>query len=484
MKRIVPMLILMIVFLPAVSALENNQYFTIDPNETAHCIPIEVKLPQELGISFVNETKEAVIEAESPWLKISYNKVTINPGVLNKNPLCFYPPSMEEGKYTYFKVKVYSSDLNLSSEAKGGFCVSRHEDVDSGIDAGADTDICRAMSDNSDIFDIHFKDDITFAAPGDRVSKTVYVTSYADVDINLRLVTSMETDFSPVTVSTSQDHPTSMKKIRVLAPSSEDNYTMRIIGEMEGCNSEFCAKEAESVLKVKENYTPTGFSASVVPRNINLKNEQPTDFRVIVNNYDSRKEFRISASSDPQTEIEPENATRMIGEGEEETFRFTVDIDSGDQKLYKLYFKIRTEDGEKLLTAYLSVGELMSDAQRDIEDIRTSAKDKETRDDIEEAFRNWKNSYESSEYGEETGDYGDFKKEIENARGEDTGDNGDSGGDIGGGEETPPQDTGSGGFDWILLVVPVIIVVAVVFIFVMYRKSKVVESEQEYPDFQ
>ncbi len=485
MRRIVLWLLILLLVLPVVSAIENNQYFTIDPNETVKCISIN--LPQDLGISLVNETKQAIIEAESSWLRISYNKVTIHPGVINKNPLCFYPPSSEEGQHTFYRIKVYSPDLDLMNDVKGGFCVSRYEDVDSGVEADETTNICRMMGSNSDIFDIQFKEDISFVKPGERLSKTIYVTSYANTSINLRLVTNLQTDFSSETITTSSEHPTSMKRFKVLIPEGEGNYTIKVIGEIVGCQSEFCRKEAETIIKVRENYTRSGFSASVIPRNINIKKTQSADFRVLVTNYDADKEFRIGVTSDPSIPVSPSNTSVMIGEEEEKTIRFTSTIGSEEKGLYKIYFNIKTEDGERLLTAYLSVGEFLSDSLRDIDNINENS-NQNTRNEIENAFNQWKNSYNNSGYGDDIDEYEKFRNEIKNAQGDggNGGDNnGNTSGNTGGNNNYTPSPS-SGGFDWTLVIIPIIIAVVVV-VFFIYKKSHVTEDDgyaESYSGFQ
>jgi hypothetical protein len=459
-------------FIGSTNALESSQYFTIDPSKTHKCIYINS--PQDLGLTTVEKSLTYVIEAEkneNPWIDTTYNEVVINPGVLNKNPLCFYPPEREEGKFSSYKIRLYSEGLGISRAIEGGFCISKQEDVDSFEAYGED--ICRMMSDNADIFDIQFRYDLNFAKPGDTLTKTIFLTSYANLRITLALATSLQSDFTEQTFVTSPEHPLVTKNFKIKVPNKEGNYSLVVLAEVEGCDLTFCRKEAESLINVKSDFVRKGFIVSVVPRNINLKRSQRAWFKVLITNYDEAKEFTIEASSKPSLEIDPKMMRVDIGKNKEKTVTFGITPKEDEQKLYRLYFNVKTEGEERSLSAYLTIGELLSDALREVSDL--SKEDPEIRNEIQKAYNEWKYSYESKDYGDDLDDYKKFKDTLDKARA--TSENKTSPGPTGPSPPEPPNE-----FNWMWMIIPIVIVV-IILIFVIYKKSRVVE-EFEYPKYE
>jgi hypothetical protein len=457
------------------AAIENNQYFTMSPNETMGCV--YVNLPQDMGVASVNSSTVSIVETNSPWVKMSYSKITVDPGVLIKVPICFYPPKRTEGEYSYYSIKIYSPFTGIYEESKGGFCVSSHGDVDSGVDATNTTDICNLMNDNSDIFDVQFKEDVVYAEPGQSVVNTVYLTSYAEVRVSARIETAVQNDFSPLNLSLSSDHPLAAKRITFKAPSKEGNYTVRIIGEINNCRS--CHKEAASRIVVKSGAGRSGFTASVVPNNINIKSGASTTFRVVITNYDAKTAFAVKAEGFPNTvKISPPNTSVMVDSEEENTIKFYVTPPADSEDTYRLEFTVRSDGGQRLLEAYLSVGELFTDALREIAQDKNEVKSTQFNDEADDIFSNWKSEYDDTGYGDDLGSYDEFKNDINASKSRYTNKTkpGTTGPGNGSGERQPVPVVG---IDWTLVIIPVIIVIAVL-VFILYRKSRVVD-EFQYP---
>lgn len=460
----------------SVQALDDNQYYTISLNQTRGCIYI--LLPQDMGISSVNRSTVAILEVESPWIRLSYNKVTLDPGVSVKVPVCFYPTSIRDGEYAHYNIRVYSQFNEYSKYVSGGMCVSNYSDVDSGVEVMEGEDICELMSDNSDVFDIQFKEEKSVVSPGESVYKTIYVTSYADVDVQVSLQTDLENDFSGTTLGLDETHPVAANRFMITAPDTEGNYTLKMTGRIAGCSESFCFKETESLIEVREGASRESYTATVVPKNINIKSENTADYRIIITNYGPEQDFTVSATSYPDLDIDPETESVSVYTDEEETIRFGVTPPSGDKELYRLEFEVSTDDSNVILESYLTVGELFTDAMRDLEQKKEEVGDDSFDEDADEIFSNWKNSYENSDYGEDIEDYEQFKEDLDESKeSHESGGNGGKENGNGNGEIPPP-----GGFDWTLVIIPIIIVVAII-LFIVYKKSRVVDK-YEYPDFQ
>lgn len=472
---IVTTLLFLSLFSVSVLSLENNLYFSVSPYTEYSCV--YVNLPQDLGLTSVGDNLESIIEAkreESIWIDTTYNKVVVNPGVLNKNPVCFYYPGKGEGDFSFYKVKVYSPEIGVSNEMSGGLCISEYDDVDSETNAGNTTNICKLLNDRADLFDLQFKHETTLANPGETVTKTIYLTSYANLNIDLTIITTLQNDFSSQTVSTSSQHPLVTKSFKVKVPSAEGEYSLIIFAKVRGCGLTLCEKDVESKIKVDSDFVKKGFETTIVPRNVNLKEPQETIYRLLITNYDEKKGFSIETSSDPPIGIDPESITTTVNKEEEKTVIFKVTPTSPDPNIYRIYFKIKTIDAEKMVNAYLTVGELLTDAYRESEDIEGKTNDPTIIEGIKLAREVFTEKYNTTSYGDELDDYEDFKGELEDAR-KNLGGNG-------GGMIPPLPTNGEAGMSWLWIVIPVIIVV-IVLLFFMYKKTRVV-SDIEYPEFE
>ncbi|MCK5017715.1 MAG: hypothetical protein KAS32_11690, partial [Candidatus Peribacteraceae bacterium] len=452
------LLAVLLMVLPSVSALDADSIFSVEPGGSYKCI--YVNLPQDLGLSSLDSTTETVIEidkVQSPWADMTYNKVVLEPGVMNKNPVCFYYSGKEEGEFSFYNIKMSSLSLGISNSISGGLCVSDYEDVDVGVDVGEGTDICAMLNQNADIIDLSFKEDITQAKPGDIVEKTLYITSYANLNIRLSIATSLQEDFGDPVVKTSPSNPMVKKTFKVKAPERDGEFEMTIMAQAEGCNLYACKKQKKTTLSVTEK-GKEGFTVSAIPKNINLKDPEETILRVIISNYEESQEFTIEASSDPVTDIEPETKTVEVDKDEEITTVFKVMPREDD--LYKINFKITTGKSEKLLTTYISLGELLTDAYRHSEDVERDS-EPSLRDQIIAARDQFESSYDDSEYGEEFDEYEDFRNTLDDLK--QTSENKPE-------DKPKPEPKEEPGFNWFIVIIPIVIVVAVL-VFVAYKKA-------------
>ncbi len=461
MRLLIPVFVLAAVLaaVPAI-ALEGGTILSTEPGTGYTCVYVD--LPQDLGVSRLNRTSETIIEldkGDSPWADTTYNKVVMDTGVVNRNPVCFLYSGREEGEFSFYNINLRSSDLDASNSIFGGLCISGYEDADTGIEAASGTDVCELLSENADIIDISFGEDVTQAGPEEVVTKTLYVTSYATLRIRLSIATNLQNDFSEAVVSTSPSRPTSIRPFKVKAPEAEGEYEMTVLAQVEGCGIQACRKQKNSIISVKEG-AKTGFSASVIPKNINLKSPGEVSLRVVISNYGRPADFVISAASEPSMRIEPESRTVAVGQNEEKTSAFTAF--PGNDSLYRLDFKITSPDAESLITSYISVGEVLTDGLRYAADTeRTLTTD--AREELRKARLAYEAEYNRTSYGEDIEAYETFVETIDGLKQT-------SGGE--GNVTKPPAKPTEGGLDWMLLSIPLIIIAAVVLVLVAIKKAK------------
>ena len=441
------------------NALEGGTIFSTGPGTGYKCV--YVNLPEDLGISFLNRTSETLIEADkvsSPWVDTTYSKVVMEPGVDNKNPVCFYYAGKTEGEFSFYSISLSSKDLDVSSSISGGLCVSSYEDVDTDVVAGNETDVCKLLSQNSNIVDLSFSQDVTPAEPGETLTKTLYVTSYANLRIRLSISTNLQNDFSESVVVTSPSRPSVSKSFKIKAPQNEGDYELNVLAKVEGCDIQACRMQKNSIISVKQG-GKKGFYASVIPKNINLKIPGEVSLRVAISNYDEQKNFTLNVSANPAIRIEPAFRTVVVGQGEEKTAVFTAF--PGNESLYEIDFRISTSGAQNEITSYISVGELLTDALRYSADTEAIVAP-DLAAEIAKARTAYEAEYNKTSYGEEIPAYESFMNTIDDAR-KTTEEPGDG--------ATPPNPE-ENGFNWMILAIPIIVIAAILLIFVAFKKAK------------
>lgn len=460
MRWFLPFLVAFILIIPPASSLETGTVFSVSPGTGYKCV--YVSLPQDLGVTSLESTAEAEITVNrdnSPWTDMTYSKVVMQPGIMSKSPVCFRYSEKEEGDFSFYSITLSSRELDVSSSINGGLCVSSYEDVDTGVDMDSDSDACSLLNTNADLIDLSFKEDVTPAIPGEIVTKTLYITSYANLEVKLSIATNLQNDFGEPVVTTSPSKPMASRKFKVKAPEREGEFDIIVNARAEGCSIQACNKQKKSVISVN-GAGKQGFSASVIPKNINLKEAGEVILRVVISNYGETEEFLIEPKSSPSAEITPESKTLTVEKDGEGTAVFK--LSAGEEDLYRVEFKVSTENSEKLLTSYVTVGELLKDAISYSSSVQEEYPD--ISGDVEDALDGFETSYSTNSYEEDVDDYEDFLDQIDEMKEKSNGNGGTSNGDNG--------TTGEAGFDFLLLAIPIIIVIAVVLILFAYKKSR------------
>ena len=449
------------VIIASVQALDTGTIFSVQPGTGYKCV--YVSLPQDLGVSSVDKETETIIEVNkdaSPWAETTYNKVILSPGTMNKNPVCFYYSEKKDGDFSFYNIHLSSLELGVSNSISGGICVSNYEDVDTGIEVSNRSDVCKLLSENADIIDLSFAEDPIIAKRGELLSKTLYITSYANIRIRLSIATNLQNDFGTPVVTTSSSKPMVSRSIKIKAPDSEGNYTMTIMAQVDGCNMKACSKQKDVVVRVSDTER-LGFDARVIPQNINLKIPNEVLFRVVVSNQEATQNFTVEANSDKELTIEPKKKTFTVEKGDELTAVFSVT--PGSENLYRLEFKVMNSNNEKIATAYLSIGELLTDAVRYAEDAASS--NPSLKDQITEEKNAYEQKYNQTSYGEDIPEEEKFIETLDDLK-VNNGGNG-NGNNSNGSKPSEPE-----GFNWMLVAIPVIIIVAVVLIIFALKKAK------------
>jgi hypothetical protein len=458
-----------LLLLPFASSLESGTILSAEPDTEYKCV--YVNLPQDLGIASISQDSETVIEVDkssSPWSDMTYNKVVMSPGVLNRNPVCFSYSGKKEGDFSFYSISLSSVGLGVSNSISGGLCVSHYADVDTGFDMSNKTDVCRLLSENADIIDLSFGEEIIQAKLGEVITKTLYVTSYANLRIKLSMVTNLQNDFEETFVTTSQSKPTVTKTFKLKAPEREGDFETAVLAQVDGCAIQACKKIKHASISVKQD-EKEGFSVAVIPKNINLKTSSEVLFRVVINNYEETQNFIIKAASEPSLVIEPEAQDLSIDKGKEKVAVFSVT--PGSDALYELEFTVGTEETEKAVTAYLSVGELLTDALRYAEAAESTIANEDIKEEMRKARAAYEESYNTSSYGNELDDLEDFVNTIDELKDSEANGNG------------PVQPAQGAGFDWILVAIPLVVIAAVALLLVAFKKAKTTASGGDYASY-
>ena len=485
---------LAILVLSAASAesIESGKYFSVPSGERYTCFYIN--LPQDLDVNSVGSAVQAEIMSDkekSPWVDTTSVFVKVNPGMLTRQPICFYHENKNDGDYSFFEINISSKELSREKTIEGGVCVTSYADVDSGTETNV-TDVCSLLSKSADIFDVQFRYPYMEARPGEIIRNMVYVTSYAKVRMKFFVETDLKTTLDEWTVATSSSNPSFSKGFDIRAPSAEGDYFVIVRGSIMGCRLESCKKTAIARIKVEKNVTRKGFSLNVVPKNLNIKNAQNITLKLLITNYENEMNFSISVLTKPKVLIIPEKAEIEISKNSFKSKEFTLSLPSKENTLYKIRFDVISNSGEEhTTTAYISVGELLTDAKREVESILRKAKskgDKKTETFVLKKLEEWEEMRRETDYGEELASYEEFKKAIEEAKkgrikNEDNKkeevfkDKGD------GYESYEEEKNNENGMLDIILIIIIIGAAVGIIVFVLIKKSKNVSETYEYPQF-
>ncbi|NOX71411.1 MAG: hypothetical protein GXO64_01805 [Candidatus Micrarchaeota archaeon] len=483
-------LLLLLVLLPGAYSISDDQYFSVEENSSYTCIYIN--LPQDLDTSSIDSAINSEIKSDrlkSPWIDTTSISVKVNPGMLSRQPVCFYHEGKKEGDYSFFELNLSSAELSVNKGIKGGICITKYDDIDVQHDTDNATDICELLSKRADIFDVQFRYPYIEAKPGELIRNGVYVTSYAHIRIKFNIESDIENDLESWITATDPSSPTETKSFKMKAPETEGSYNIIVRGSIMGCNMEACRKTTIGVLRVSENASRRGFVLNVVPQNINIKDVDNVTLKLLVTNYENDMNFSISATGDNGITVSPKKKSVNVKKNSFASVEFVITPNNGDENLYTINFDVLSEDNEEhAIEAHVSFGELLTDAKREVDKILEDAKengDKETETFVLERFEEFKEKRNQADYGDDLSVYDEFKKSLKKAKK----------GEIKSNTSTTkkpktrkipphPDDNANDGnaLDWMVFLIPLIIIIGVIAFFI-YKKTQNVSEKYDYPGF-
>ncbi len=460
--------------------LSDNIFFTV-PADSIECI--NVYLPDDSGYRGSGNVEYTLTCEPGPsrsWGDLTEQIVWTDENNTVLIPICFSTFGRQEGNCSdTFTIGISAPDVGMDKIFQGGVCVSQYRGVDTnppqpGQDPGD------VISDNVDIFAMGFRNPSQYASPGQRVVYKLALESYADVTMDLSVQTT-ELSVSPAqdTVSLSSSEPLKQINYTVQAPGQPGSYNFNVTGTIRGCSSGFCSRQARGELVVSDAIPrQTGFSVSIFPESINVKELEPVSYHFTIYNRESERTFKVEMDVPEgiQTSFQPQNVT--VGADVDRTITFTV-TPSNVSSFYEIRLSAISENMTKQATAYLSTNEMLTDATRAAGWITDSTTNQSLINDVDSALDDWyNNQYRDSGYGENLEGYGSLQDTLNNARAQ-----------IGEGaavdnqtqDQTDQQDqVVEEGLDllgkdlWILVVVIVIVVAALLVI--AYKRTKPVED--------
>ncbi len=466
--------------------LTDNIYFTV-ANDTIRCI--DIILPDDSGFLGLGEY-EYMITCTSNWSDLTEQIVRTDENNTVLIPICFHGFGRADGECSPpFRIGIESVNLGVNKQWNGGVCISKYMDVDISDEEPEDEeDVRQILSGNADIFDIGFSAGTMYADPGEDVTFSLMVESYASLTIDLDVLDSGSSDLSVSpkgeTIETSAASPYHTIHFGTQAPNQVGEYSFEVEAKVRGCDEGTCTRKATAILVVGGDEPETGFIAYLFPRNINVKELEPVHYTLTIQNYGASEMFSTRIDMSPVTDT-----TFMWGDnimvlgGSNYTNDFTVIPDKA-LTMYEIEITIFQggRDGvEKKVTSTLSTNEMLTDVMRDAEYIK--GLDPSLSGDVDAALNDWRSNYDDSGYGEGLDEYSSLKDSLSELR-EEAEESGnqpapdDNGGYVpGASSDDDDTDQGEQG-SWLWAIgIAVIIVVVIVVVFILLKKSETKEDE-------
>jgi hypothetical protein len=457
--------------------LTDGMYFAM-ANDTIKCI--DVILPGDSGFAGIGEY-EYTLTCSSNWSDLTEQVVRTDENNTVRIPVCFSGFGKHDGECSPpFTIGISSFVLGIEEEWKGGVCISRYPDVDvSDAEPEDEGDVRDILNDNFDLFDAGFSAERMYSEPGEPVVYTLLIESYASLTIDLSAESGIDISPGSETVQTSPENPRQRVHFTVSSPEQMGEYTFVVEARARNCNEgSFCTKTARGTLAVTADAPESGFSAYLFPRSINVKNLDTVLYTLTVQNYGKAKVLSATMKTEPATTTDFEDRDDVILlEDSNVTINFTV-TPQGVSSLYEIEVTLTHEGLEKKASAFLSTNEMLTDAVRNGDGIKSQ--DPGLSGDVNSAIDSWYSNYVSSDYGDGLDSYetlGDrlagLRNQAVNATQPDVIPGSGPGPDAGG-------STGSEGINWMWIALPVIIVIVILILFVLFRKPEKAGEDGEY----
>jgi len=387
--------------------LTDGLYFTVLPNSSAEVYFI---LPDDVGTG--PGKADYFITTETNWsVDLTEQLVTTEENNTVIIPVNFYSSGRKEGECSNYTIRISAPEINVSKAWRGGACLSNYMDVDVSETGGNAKDV---LNENVDLFSIGFGTYTKSSRPGEQVQIEAFVQSQANLTIDINLESEAALSQRGFVAETG---PGSQYKGLVFNASAgyPGNYEVRATAKARDCPLASCTKQASMNLLVSDSGPQEGFSVSLFPENLNVKNLEPVPYRITIqNNYREEKLFIVRVDKPPDLGTSLILDTFSIPGLSERAINFTA-TPLNQTGFYEIKVVVRVDEVERIASAYLSANEMVSDAYRNAEDARAAA-NSSVKAEVDKEVRDWYSSYSKSPYGSNLNEYKSLQEAIDSAR--------------------------------------------------------------------
>jgi len=442
--------------------LTDGLYFTVAPNFTAEVYFI---LPDDLGTG--QGKADYYVTTDSNW-STDLTQQTISTEENNTviTPIRFFSWDKKEGDCSNYTVKISAPGLSLSRTWRGGVCLSKYADADiakPGKDPGS------VLDSNADIFSLGFSSYTKTVRPGD-VSVELLLQSQANLTIDVSVESSLPFGQKSFVVQTSQS---SQRKTLLLNASNilSGTYDIKATGKARACPMDSCTRQASMRFTVSDSEPQEGFSVSLFPENLAIKKLEPVTYRLTLqNNYAEERAFVVNLEKPLDLDSSLILDTFTVPGLSERTVEFTV-TPRNQTGFYEIKATASSKGVNRLASAYLSVNEMVSDAYRNVESIKSIA-NSSLDASVDRTVRNWYSSYSKGD-GQNLTEYKNLQDALDSARRQALAGQGQN--QTGPGQvpdNIPEEETEPAPFNFWIILVPAALGLGVLLVLLLLRKRK------------
>jgi hypothetical protein len=401
-------------------SMSSNWFFSVQEGGF-RCV--DVILPDDSGYTGLG-TFEYIISCEPFEECISWGTTVTeervaasenNTGII---PVCFIVPEGNSiGNCSApMTISVESLELGLLESWEGGICVSRYEDFDSS-ERLEDQGVEDVLNENFDLFDVGFIQPRIFTVGGENITYRLFIESYAEITLDMEVEPGI-LDVSPsqTNVSLSGENPNASVDYLIEGIIHEGSYylNVNVNARARDCSGSYCTRRASGVIVVSsdpDEVSGEGFSVSLFPQSINVKELGPVVFRLSVQNFGERALFEPSIKITPSAASTFSEEPIDLEKGEEITRSFIV-RPTNTSALYEVSVSVGPEAGSsKRVVSYLSTNEMVTDILRLRDAIEDPDKLNEVSDDVDQ----WYQEYRDSDYGSDLESYNSLRDALSEA---------------------------------------------------------------------
>ncbi len=438
--------------------LRNNFYFTMEPN-SEKCFSL--KISNDFRTDKMDSYKmDIATDAET-----NINSIVTGAGDGNvvTLPICFYSNGRREGDFSRWSILIRSESCHVGEVWNGGLCIS---DIDGVTESEKQGNPCDLINDLPHLFD-YFLSTEHRSNVGEQVKIPLIISSYRDVDMEVSVSSGLN-----VTPKNSFYHLDGAKTIDLVAKADvkgvyDINVSLNVVIDGEYCDLDFCKKQLSTKLYVgvTPTRTRTGWKFSAVPRFPSVTKIQPVAFLLLVENFDSQRDFSLGVNLPNGLETGFTGESFTLQTGEKKQIEVNVTPQDVRPATYPIEF-VAKSDVETRDVVYLLMQEIKSSINRKLNQLYGSSNDPQA-GQIKTIINTMLPGVSGSKFDP------DAYKNIQNVL---------SGTAIPGNitktnQTTSVSTSSSQPIDPITIAIP-IIVIALIIILVIYKKLKVVEEEE------